>query len=182
MTCINKSAWHKIQPSKRNGSHVLSSCFLPVELILSSVLRPLIIFLVRIYLAASRWQLLSNDPFIFWHAKSVISRVLACCRSALDDSIIAVIFMCLLLASKVIGGNELHRNVLVSVLAFRSEGGNCPSCLCEEFSNSPASSFSLTCFKFLFFSCDFNKKPNLKFDYNHLVFMLIIFFLVIKYP
>lgn len=48
--------------------------------------------------------------------------------------------MCLLLANEVIGGNELHRNVLVSVLAFRGEEGNLGICLAGEFSNSPSSS------------------------------------------
>jgi len=161
MTCINKSARRVIQLIGRGGgreSHVyvylrsFSAYSLSSSLLRSSIIYPAHLSRRFALTAAAEWP-------VYFPAREIgnkSSRVLLACCSALDDSVIAVIFMRLLLTSKIIGGNELHRNALVSV--FRKEG-NCPW-LCEEFSNSPVSNFSLTCLKFSWSSRDFNRKPN----------------------
>jgi len=162
MTCINKSARRVIQLIGREGEGEpclrLSLLFLRVQFIL--IATSFINYLSCAHLSR-RFALTTAAEWwpVYFPAREIgnkSSRVLLACCSALNDSVIAVIFMCLFLASKIIGGNELHRNALVSV--FRKEG-NCPW-LCEEFSNSPVSSFSLTCLKFSYSSRDFNRKPS----------------------
>lgn len=130
MTCINKSAAARNTTEqrdvKREGrgqlyAYVRLRSFPACSLASSmNFVHPLSLALrAHLSLTVSRWQLSPNDPSIFRYVKSVISQVELFLRVVPLRTIpvIAVIFMCSLLASKVIGGNELHWNAQVYIRA-----------------------------------------------------------------
>jgi len=170
MTCINKSVRRENTSERKKHSriYVYLRSFSTYNFPINN--RSSIIYPVHVYLAASRWQFLPNDPSISRHAKSVISSSSSCVLLRSERFHNSCYFY--VPASR----ERSHRRERTS-----SERSRYPCSLsvkqrkelsCKEFSNSPVSSFSLTYLKFSCF-CDFKNKfsvRNLKLVFFYLYF------------